>query len=117
MADVVSLCPRVILIQQGKLLFDGELKRLAGHMAPFKQVRLELGEASPIQVDALLARLGDGVTVLEQSASQRVLRVRRLDTSTVVGRLLHELPLADISVEDPPIEAVIDQVYREGMEV
>jgi ABC-2 type transport system ATP-binding protein len=117
MADVVSLCPRVILIQQGKLLFDGELKRLAGRMAPFKQVRLELGEASPIQVDALLARLGDGVTVLEQSASQRVLRVRRLDTSTVVGRLLHELPLADISVEDPPIEAVIDQVYREGMEV
>jgi len=117
MADVVSLCPRVLLIQQGALLFDGELKQLAGRMAPFKQVRMELGEASPAAVDALLVRMGSGVAVLEQSASQRVVRVRRAETSAVVGKLLHELPLADITVEDPPIEAVIDQVYREGVEV
>ena len=117
MADVVSLCPRVLLIQEGKLLFDGELKQLAGRMAPFRQVRLELGEASPTAVDALLVQMGAGVTVLEQTASQRVVRVRRGETSAVVGRLLRELPLADITVEDPPIEAVIDQVYREGMQV
>jgi len=116
MADVVSLCPRVLLIQEGKLLFDGELKQLAGRLAPFRQVRMELGETSPTAVDALLVQMGSGVTVLEQSASQRVVRVRRGETSAVVGRLLHELPLADITVEDPPIEAVIDQVYREGMQ-
>ena len=38
MADVIALCPRVILIHQGKLLYDGDLNELARKLAPFKLV-------------------------------------------------------------------------------
>jgi ABC-2 type transport system ATP-binding protein len=117
MADVVSLCQRVLLIQDGSLIFDGDLKRLAEKMAPFKQVRLEHGEAVVSKLKGLLVNMGEGVAVLEQSASRTVLRVRRPEVSAVVAHLAHELPIADLSVEDPPIEAVIDQVYREGVEL
>jgi ABC-2 type transport system ATP-binding protein len=116
MADVVTLCPRVILIQKGKLLFDGALKGLADRMAPFKLVRMELGGGDLQATGSLLRSLAAQVTVLEESGQKTVLRVRRAETSAVVARLLSALPLADISVEDPPIEAVIDQVYREGMD-
>lgn len=116
MADVVSLCQRVILIQDGSLIFDGGLKRLAERMAPFKQVRLEHGEAAALAMNDLLAQFGAGVAVLEQSVSRTILRVRRSEVSAVVARLARELPIADLSVEDPPIEAVIDQVYRQGVE-
>src|SRR5512136_247110 len=43
MADVMALCPRVILIHHGRLLYDGELGSLAQKMAPFKLVRITLG--------------------------------------------------------------------------
>jgi ABC-2 type transport system ATP-binding protein len=115
MADVVSLCPRVILIQNGALLFDGALKQLAEKMAPFKQVRLEHSEGATGSLNELLSQMGAGVAILEQSSSRTVLRVRRSEAPGVAARLVQEIPLADLFVEDPPIEAVIDQVYREGI--
>ena len=42
MADVVTLCPRVILIHHGRLLYDGALDELASHLAPFKLVQVTL---------------------------------------------------------------------------
>lgn len=115
MADVVSLCKRVLLIQNGSLLFDGDLKELAGKLAPFKQVRLGHGDAVSELLNDLLKKTDVDITVLEQSPSQTILRVHRSEASAVVSYLVHELPIADLSVEDPPIEAVIDQIYRQGI--
>lgn len=118
MADVVTLCPRVVLIQKGKLLFDGELRRLASLMAPFKLVRMDLGEGEGQgqAVESALSDFSTDVVVLEHIGQHIVLRVHRDLASAVISRLLNELPLVDITIEDPPIEAVIDQVYREGIE-
>ena len=116
MADVVSLCRRVLLIQNGSLLFDGELKHLAEKMAPFKQVRLEHGELIFERLKGLLPQFGEDITILEQSSDRTILRVRRNQASAVIARLVQEMPAVDLSVEDPPIEAVIDQVYRQGVE-
>jgi ABC-2 type transport system ATP-binding protein len=115
MADVVSLCPRVVLIHQGRLLFDGDLVRLAEQMAPFKLIRLAVGNGGGPTIQNVLSGLAQPVTIIEQNERRYTLRVKRTDASPVTARLLNDLPLADITVEDPPIEAVIDQVYREGV--
>jgi ABC-2 type transport system ATP-binding protein len=117
MADVVALCPRVILIHQGRLLFDGELARLAERMAPFKLIRIAVGNDGGQAIEGLLSDLGPSATLVEQDDRRYTLRVRRSEASLVTARLLREVPLADLTVEDPPIEAVIDQVYREGVSV
>ncbi len=112
MADVSELCPRVILIHQGGLLYDGPLGGLVERLAPFKLIRLTLNhdENNGRHDHALPA----GVDVIEQENGRLVLRVGRSDTPAVTSRLLDTLPVVDLAVEDPPIEAVIDQVYREG---
>ncbi len=115
MADVVSLCSRVILIHQGKLLFDGDLAQLAEQMAPFKLIRVAMGNGKGRTVEDVLASLSQPVTLLEQNDRRYTLRVKKTDTPFITAKLLNELSLADITVEDPPIEAVIDQVYREGV--
>jgi ABC-2 type transport system ATP-binding protein len=116
MADVVALCPRVILIHEGRLLFDGDLSRLAEQMAPFKLIRVAIDDKGTQQaVESTLSDLGQAVKVTEQSGRQYSLRVRKSDASSVVTYLLNSIPLADVTVENPPIEAVIDQVYREGV--
>ena len=68
-------------------------------------------------IEGLLSDLGPSATLVEQDDRRYTLRVRRSEASLVTARLLREVPLADLTVEDPPIEAVIDQVYREGVSV
>jgi ABC-2 type transport system ATP-binding protein len=110
MADVVALCPRVILIHHGGLLYDGELEGLARRLAPFKLIRVALTNGHARNDLALPL----GVDVVERENGRLTLRVARSEAPSVTAHLLHELPVADLAVEDPPIEAVIDQVYQEG---
>lgn len=109
MADVMALCPRVILIHQGRLLYDGELSSLAQKMAPFKLLRVTLGA----EVKENLS-LPPDVELIERENGSLTLRAPRAAAPGITAQLLQSLPVADLTVEDPPIEAVIDQVYREG---
>jgi len=112
MADVQALCQRVILVHQGRLLYDGDLGGLAKHLAPFKLVRLSLRRENSGKGGNL--ELPDGVDLLSDEDGSLTLRVPRSETPALTAHLLKNLPVTDLSVEDPPIEAVIDQVYQEG---
>lgn len=110
MADVEALCPRLIVIHLGKLIYDGALTGLVERLAPFKLIRLKLDGLNghgtlplPASVD-LIERDGDTVS----------LRAPRAETPSITASLLQTLPVRDLAVEEPPIEAVIDQIYREG---
>jgi ABC-2 type transport system ATP-binding protein len=108
MADVTALCPRVILIHHGRLLYDGELSGLAERMAPFKIIRfsLENGGAAP--------EPPAGAQYLPAEDERFTLRSPRSAAPAVTAHLLNTCAVVDLTVEDPPIEAVIDQVYQEG---
>lgn len=112
MADVVALCPRVILIHHGQLLYDGKLEGLAQRLAPFKLIHVTLrnGRAE----DGADLRLPENVDILERVNGRLALRVDRALAPAITAQLLSTLPVADLAVEDPPIEAVIDQVYQKG---
>jgi ABC-2 type transport system ATP-binding protein len=110
MADVIALCPRVILIHQGNLIYDGELNELARKLAPFKLLRLSLFEERNVDPHAL----PNGVEITEQDGFSLTLRVSRADAPAITAELLQTLPVADLTVEDPPIEVVIDQIYSGG---
>jgi ABC-2 type transport system ATP-binding protein len=112
MADVSELCERVILIHHGQLLYDGSLPALSAQLAPFKLIRLTLdpGKASPLVIETL----PPATAVIEQHDGHLTLRVPRAETSAVTARLLNTLAVIDLAVENPPLEAVIDQIYQEG---
>ena len=107
MADVEALCKRVIVIHHGKLLYDGDLSGLANRFAPFKTVEVELHNGAG---GHSLERYGE---VLVQSEGRIALRVPKVETAAVTGRLLAELDVADLTVQDPPIEDVIEQVFSQ----
>lgn len=109
MADVVELCPRVILIHHGSLLYDGQLQGLGEQLAPFKLIRLTLNDAGAVSVP-----LPPEAHVVERENGRLTLRVERSKTPSMTARLLSTLPVADLVVEDPPIEAVMDRIYQEG---
>jgi len=108
MADVVALCRRVIVIHHGKILFDGPLARLGDSLAAWKTIAVDLtgGGADLSSYGDVIGRDGDRVT----------LRVPREETARITARLLAEQDVADLTVEDPPIEDVIEMVFGQGNE-
>jgi len=113
MADVEALCKRVIVIHHGTLLFDGPLAELVRTVAPDKTITVELSEgntASRAELAALLGGPVADVPVEETDTGWRV-RVPAADTPAVAARLLTGLPVADVTIEDEPIEAVIEKVF------
>jgi len=105
MDDVVALCPRIIVIDQGKLIHDGDLRALIKTMDPDKRVSFTLVESIS---DDELAKLG---TLLSKEAQRITLKVADREIGTVVGHLLGTLKAADLAIEDPPLEDVLRQMF------
>jgi len=108
MDDVVALCKRVIVIHRGRLLYDGPLADLAERMAPYKIITATLHDGAASSTD-----LDNYGTVVSREEGRVTLRVDRHVAPERTARLVNDLGsrLADISVEDPPIEEVIDRVF------
>ena len=115
MADVAALCQRILVIHHGRLLYDGDLKGLAQRIAPYKTVRVVLEQP----VDGHHPGAGSAVPpelaqVVAQEPDRLVLRVPQGKVAEVTARVLERLPVADLNVEDPPIEEVIDTLFTTG---
>ena len=88
MADVQALCKRVIVIHHGRLLFDGELASLATRFSLDKTVTARLADGAEIKVNA-----------------------PRGDIASATGKLLAEHEVVDLTIEDAPIEDVIERLF------
>jgi ABC-2 type transport system ATP-binding protein len=111
MADVEALCRRVIVIHHGRLLYDGELDALAARFATHKTIGLRLDDGAPVDATReALSRYGE---VLDGDGDAAMLHVRidRAEAPRVASQLLAALPVVDLTIEDPPIEDVIEQVF------
>jgi ABC-2 type transport system ATP-binding protein len=115
MADIHSLCERVILINSGRLIFDGLLTALADMVAPYKLIKITAPGGNGDLAENLLTSLNCPAVVIEKNERTLLLRVRKEDASYAAAAVISRLPAADLTLEDPPIEAVIDRVYREGV--
>ncbi len=109
MADVQALCRRVIVIHRGRLLFDGDLTTLVGRFATHKIITIELEEGAAPTDEELTALAGG--TVLERTPTEIRIQVAKASTPAAAGRLLAALPVVDLTIEDPPIEQVIEDVF------
>ncbi|HJY46449.1 MAG TPA: ATP-binding cassette domain-containing protein [Propionibacteriaceae bacterium] len=109
MADVEALCRRVIVIHQGRLLYDGDLTGLVQRFAAHKTITVELEEGAQV-AGSLAAGLVKGAE-MEPTATGFTVRVPKADTPAVASRLLAALPIADLTIEEPPVDQVIEKVF------
>ncbi len=105
MADVEALCRRVIVIHHGRILFDGQLSSLAGRFAAYKTIGVVLEDGS-----ADMSAYGE---VIHTEGDRITLRVPKDETSRVTARLLSDHSVLDLTIEDPPIEDVIEMVFAQ----
>jgi ABC-2 type transport system ATP-binding protein len=102
MADVAALCPRVMVIDRGRLHYDGGLAGLVRRFSTHKTVTVT-GELA-----ADLSGYGD---VVERKPGRASIRVAPDQVSPTAARLLSDFTITDLTIEDPPLEEVIEQVF------
>jgi len=108
MADITALCKRVMLIHQGQLIYDGNLEALLAKFAPYREIKVELAQ---LVSAAKLAEYGEIEAI--EGMEVRFL-VQREKLTATVGRILAELTIVDLNVNEPPIEDVIGRIFRQG---
>jgi len=105
MDDVVALCPRVVVIDHGHLIYDGDLKELVRRVRPDKHVTVRLSR--PVE----RPELEKIATVVSVDAAQAVLSVPGAKVSGVVRDALAALPVVDLTIEEPPLEEVMRELF------
>jgi ABC-2 type transport system ATP-binding protein len=105
MADVTALADRILVIDNGRLVYDGDLGALIERIAPYKLLHLSLEH--PVAA-GMFADLGE----LEAAEGLKLrLRVPRGQTKRAATAALAHPAVADVTIEDPPVEDIIRQVF------
>lgn len=106
MADIVALCKRVIIINEGKTIFDGALQQLATSIANQRRIRLTLAKEPEDRGN--LEVLGEDI---EWEGRRLSLSVPHDQVPQSVAKLLQEFEVEDLAVEDVEIETVIRDLF------
>jgi ABC-2 type transport system ATP-binding protein len=108
MDDVAALCPRVIVIDKGRLSYDGTLDALVRRVRPEKRVVFHLER--PVPAADLLA-LGK---VVSHDAASAVLQVPQHEVNRTISQGLSMLPVKDLTVENAPLEEVMSDLFAQN---
>lgn len=114
LSDIEELCRRLLIIDKGKILFDGELREMKQRLAKFNQVKFFLKDRAQV------ARLGeittDGIFLERVDELTYLMRFDREQHSSaeVIRNLVNTLEVRDILVEEEPIEDIVKRIYLSG---
>lgn len=106
MGDVEELCKRVIIINHGKILFDGLLADLVKKHAPYKVITLILKD----QINP--AKLEGHGEIMSFEFPKLVINTKNKEANDTIAKLLKILPVEDITIEDPAIEDIIRDIFN-----
>lgn len=105
MGDVKELCKRVIIIDKGKLIFDGELQEITEKYADHKIITVIFSKDIDVKK---LSEIGE---VREFSFPKAVFAIKREAASLAAAELLQDFPIADLNIEEVPVEDIIREVF------
>ena len=108
MADIEALCKRVIIINEGRAIFDGQLQELADSIAHKRRIRLTLNQTPDSEALKALKNLGENIEI---EGARVALNVPRDEVPQRVGQLLQGFQISDLTVEEVEIESVIRELF------
>lgn len=105
MQDIEALCQRVVIINHGRLVFDGKLNEIVERFSQHKIIKFRFHED---QMPDDFERFGE---VMELAAPTVTLKVDRAQVPELTGHFLANYTVDDIAIEEIPIEEVIGDVF------
>jgi ABC-2 type transport system ATP-binding protein len=113
LSDIETLCRRVIVIDHGRLLFDGALSELRDRILPVTSV---IFDVKTVPDPSLLAWNGPKILEVGSHRYRMDIDRRQLSPASAVKEIVNRFDVADLSIEEPQIEEVVKRIYREGID-
>jgi ABC-2 type transport system ATP-binding protein len=110
MDDIEALCSRVILIHRGRILFDGSLEGLRARVTNERELVVDLRDGA----EGVTVTDPDAIAVRQDGPRARIsYDPQRVATPDLIARITARYPVADLVVENPPIEEIVARLYKE----
>lgn len=106
MNDLVDLTRRVIVIDEGKLVFDGALEELVHRFAKEKIIKVCLSSEDEIKKLRTIGKIKKIAFPLV------TLVVPRTTVAVAAAEILQNFPVTDLTIEEIPVEEVIRKVFK-----
>jgi ABC-2 type transport system ATP-binding protein len=117
LSDIEELCRRLVIIDHGRILYEGSLNDLRERLGRFNQVSVHLQDRHDSH--KLDSALGDGNGIRRDRVDELTYRVRYdrsvVSSTDIVRRIVNEVPVRDIFIEEEPIEEIIKTIYSRGL--
>ena len=107
MEDLVNLARRVIVVSEGRLIFDGRLEQLTEHFVKEKIIKVFLSKEVDIKKFEGIGK------ILKIALPQVTISVPRETTAIAAAEILQNFPVGDLTIEEVPIEEVIRDLFKE----
>jgi ABC-2 type transport system ATP-binding protein len=111
MDDVKDLCKRVIVIDKGVILFDGKVVDLVKKFVDKKEVSF-VSKVNILEKD--LEKYGE---VLKVKGRVVNLRVDRRDSAKIVTKILEDIEIDDIDIQEPRLEDIVKDIFEKGYKI
>lgn len=108
MSDVQKLCKRVIIIDEGKIVYDGLLEKIVNKFAPYKLIKIDFDRE--INPDSL-KKFG---SLEEYSTTSAQIKIKKSEVASLTNKLLSEFDVADLTIEEASIEDIIREIFEAG---
>jgi len=112
MGDIEELCPRMIIIDKGGIIYDGLTSDITHKISNQRALVVDFKEPSPRKIS-----LPKGAAVVSREGDHAVINIniRKTDVATVIKHVLTHYKVDDIATEEPSIEETVRKIYREGV--
>jgi ABC-2 type transport system ATP-binding protein len=111
MSDIEQLCRRLVIIDRGRLLYDGSLEQIRERFGTERTLVVDLAEdhLPPLEVPSAREIRADG--------PRRWLRFQRAEVSAaeLIAAVAARYRIEDLTIEEPEIETIIRRIYEEGL--
>jgi ABC-2 type transport system ATP-binding protein len=113
MADIAQLCQRMLLIDHGRLLYDGTVAAIRDRFAIERTLVVDLAEDETLEGPISVG----GATQVRADGLRRWLRFRRDETTAadLIAAVSARYRIRDLTIEEPEIEGIVRRIYEEGL--
>ena len=107
MDDVETICNRVIVINHGEIIYDDTLDKIKEKYIDKKIIRIETN-------NPIIFKERTGITILKRSTFEveAIIDTTKVDFNKITEEFLKKNSLSDVTIEEPPIEDIIEKIYK-----
>ena len=108
--DIETVCARTIIVNHGRVIFDGSTENLKKQYLNQKVIRISLNDDNKLDMSSH----SDAITVVKNARGEAIFTVDtdKASIDNVLKDIIHGVSVEDITIEDPPLEEIISRIYE-----